>query len=371
MRLKRFGTKITNEVLKVIDSIEYEEKDESNLKRYIKIYLDNDYPIEILKKQWPDILSKLKPRDSSSLESFEIKFGKELGKTLFDEKTKKTTMTKADYITKYGQRLANEKLSSRGASLKNYIKRHGRQLGKKKWDEYCKKRNNAYARGRKENKYASRDLSWFIEKYGDVEGYAVWDKKRKSRAYKISREYLETIYDSDEVDRILRQRHSRGIDFYISKYGEIEGVKRYRQAIYRSQANKKTKSYSKWAMGICHIIKKEIPDLIYYGDNELILGLNREQEEFYGQKIIIPDLFYRGKIIEFNGDLFHGNPVLFEDYECPHPYRPNHTAQELREIDQKRYKYYEDRGYQLLVIWENDYKTDKRKTIKQCLDFLK
>lgn len=68
-------------------------------------------------------------------------------------------------------------------------------------------------------------------------------------------------------------------------------------------------------------------------------------------------MFYRGKIIEFQRDVFHANPSLFSEGDKPHPYNQL-TSKEIRIIDKNRFLYYNDRGYKVLEIWENDYKND-------------
>ena len=371
MRLDRFGDKIDKSKIEILDSIEFDEKHIAKLKDYIKRYIDNDYPLEILRDQWEDITTKIKPRDGSSLESFVIKYGKEIGTKLFEDKTSRSTVTREDWVQKYGEEKANELLSLRGASLENFIARHGEKLGQEKWDDYISKRKKVFAQGRKEGRYESRDLKWFQEKYGDEKGYKIWDNKRKSRSWKISRKYLESIHGKEKTDEILKKRHTRDLKFFIKKYGEKEGERRYRSKIYRATKNRPGKRYSKWAIAVCNEIKTVINDLKYYGEDELILQLTSPQIKKYGQKIIMPDLFYRGKIIEFNGDLFHGNPKLFEDTDTPHPYDRTKTAKEMQEADARRYEYYKMKDYKLLVIWENDYNQNKEKVINECLEFLK
>ncbi|MBC8554218.1 MAG: hypothetical protein H8D23_31810 [Candidatus Brocadiales bacterium] len=112
-------------------------------------------------------------------------------------------------------------------------------------------------------------------------------------------------------------------------------------------------------------------DLYYYGENEMIWQLPGKYQEQLGQKIISPDLFYRGKIVEFHGDVFHGNPDLFEGKSTPHPFKKNTTSAELWRIDKCRKEYYNSRGYDVLEIWENNYKLDKAGVIDKCLTFLK
>lgn len=360
---------VTNDQKLIIDSIEYDKAKENKLKIYIRKYLTNGYDLNILKENWNQIA--ILGNTSSSLESNIIRYGNIIGTELFHEKIKKTTMTTQDYVDRYGIKDATNRLSLRGASLENYITRHGTEAGRKRWDAYCDKRASTFAKGRADNKYASRDLNWYKGKYGDEVGYAKWDNKRKSRATKISRAYLESVHGKEQTDIILKKRHARDIQFYANKYGSEDGANRYRKAIYRSHKNRRNKSYSKWAYNCCAEIKEVINDLFYFGDNELIIGLTNQQMELFQAKVIMPDLFYRGKIIEFNGDVFHGNPMLYEDSSTPHPFNKTITAKELQKKDSLRYKYYASKDYDVLIIWENEFKNNKEQVIQKCLEFLK
>lgn len=368
MRLKKFN--LTDKQKSLLDSIEYNESDIEYLKSQIRRYLKNNLPIEYLQKNWSEIVKLGK--DSSSKQSYILRYGEEIGLKLFNEKTKASTLTKADYIEKYGIKEAEKKLSSRGASIENYIARYGEQNGRKRWQEYIDKRNKTFAQGRKEKRYASRNLEWFRTKYGKDKGYEVWDKKRKAQAYKVSSEYYIEQYGEEEGKRRCAESKTRSLSGFIKKYGEIEGNARYdKWLINVVNGLKGRNNYSKWATECCEIIKETIADLYYYADNEMIWQLPKSYQQRLNQKIISPDLFYKGKIIEFHGDIFRGNPSLYESTEKIHPFNKNITVGELNEIDSIRKEYYNSKGYKVLEVWENDFKQNKEEIIDRCLTFLK
>jgi hypothetical protein len=65
-------------------------------------------------------------------------------------------------------------------------------------------------------------------------------------------------------------------------------------------------------------------------------------------------------ILEFYGDLFHGNPLLFSsDTKC-HPYYKDVTAQELYTKTKEREQFLLDSGYNLITIWESDWRADSK-----------
>ena len=79
------------------------------------------------------------------------------------------------------------------------------------------------------------------------------------------------------------------------------------------------------------------------------------------------------KIIEYNGDKYHDNPNLFESNDYPHPYykEDGPTAKEIWERDNLKKNLAKNEGFDVLIIWDSEYRKDKNKTIKKCLNFLK
>jgi hypothetical protein len=64
-------------------------------------------------------------------------------------------------------------------------------------------------------------------------------------------------------------------------------------------------------------------------------------------------------IYEFHGDRWHGNPQIFESNVKCHPYNEDITAGELYENTVKRENQIISLGYNLVVMWENNYNTIK------------
>jgi len=368
MRLKDY--KLTQDQIDILDSIEYNKQDEELLKAQIRKYLRNNYPIIYLKENWKEIVKLGK--NSSSQNSFILRYGNKLGSELFQKKTNNCAATKEVFVKKYGEEEAKKRLSLKGASLENYIKRHGEELGREKWNNYLAKRKYTYKQGKEENRYESRNLEWFQKKHGIEHGYKVWDQKRKSQAYKVSKDYYIKKYGIEEGTKRCAASKTRSLENFIKKYGIEEGTKKYNTWVINVVSGlKNRRNYSVWSIECCSFIKEIITDLHYYAENEMIWQLPIIYQKKLNQKIISPDLFYRGKIIEFQGDLFHGNPVLFDPTEKVHPFNKNITVAELNQIDSIRREYYERKGYTVLEIWENDYKSNKEGVVEQCLTYLK
>lgn len=74
------------------------------------------------------------------------------------------------------------------------------------------------------------------------------------------------------------------------------------------------------------------------------------------------------KIIEFNGDYWHCNPVKY-DIAYYHKIKKM-KAKEIWEYDEYKYSLAKSYGYELLIVWENDYIKNPKEILKKCLYFL-
>jgi hypothetical protein len=119
---------------------------------------------------------------------------------------------------------------------------------------------------------------------------------------------------------------------------------------------------------ICHpprSFSKVSQDAIAHIENALsikfVSSLNGYEHVIYRDKNIFKVDAYNADlnlIIEFYGDLFHGNPNLYSpDHTC-HPYYKNVTAYELYTKTKERENYLLAAGYNLITIWDSDWQTN-------------
>jgi hypothetical protein len=86
------------------------------------------------------------------------------------------------------------------------------------------------------------------------------------------------------------------------------------------------------------------------------------QHALNGGEYAIPGTKYRADgfckdtntIYEFHGDVYHGNPQLFSPNAKCHPYNDK-TAGELYKATVEREQQIKQLGYNLVVMWENDF----------------
>lgn len=85
----------------------------------------------------------------------------------------------------------------------------------------------------------------------------------------------------------------------------------------------------------------------------------------------VADMGIGFKIIEFHGDYWHANPMLFEaDQEINYPGNNTKLAKDKWAEDAKRYATFISLGFEILVIWEHDWNNDRERIIEQVKDFL-
>jgi len=100
-------------------------------------------------------------------------------------------------------------------------------------------------------------------------------------------------------------------------------------------------------------------------EKNLSIKINREVK--IGKYFV--DGVYENFVIEFYGDFWHCNPKKFNSNDYNSLLKM--TAGDKWKIDKKRIEYIEKKGYNVIKIWENDWKNDKEGIIKECIVKLK
>ena len=83
----------------------------------------------------------------------------------------------------------------------------------------------------------------------------------------------------------------------------------------------------------------------------------------------IYDIHAKNKIIEYNGDFWHANPAVYDETFINK--RSKKSISEIHESDAKKLDFARSKGYNVLVIWEHDFKLNKEETLSKCIQFLK
>ncbi|MFA5585502.1 MAG: hypothetical protein WDA02_03035 [Saccharofermentanales bacterium] len=189
--------------------------------------------------------------------------------------------------------------------------------------------------------------------------------------------YLNKGYDEKTSKKMLSERQKTfSLDLCIKKYGNDKG-----KEIWNNRQIKWQKSllqngnlkcgYSKISQKLFYDIlnKYNINDksYIYFATKNQEYYLSGGKELFYQYDFV--DLKNK-KIIEYNGDQYHANPKIYESNDNPHPFRKNITAQEIWDKDNNKIQLAHDNGFEVLIVWDSEYKENKEIILKKCLNFL-
>lgn len=268
--------------------------------------------------------------------------------------------------------------SNVGVTLELMIRRHGTEEGKKRFEEYRSKQAYSNTFEYKKTKYGwtekdfveynksrSITLENMIAKHGDEEGKKRFDEYRSKQAYSNTIDYFIDKYGYEKgvaKYKILCNQKAITLDNMIRIYGPERGPQRYEHII----KNKKNDIfYSIISQDLFKKIDKELCiENVYFGSKNHEFGL-RSQDGYYFYDFVVPE---KKKMIEFNGDYWHANPMFYEK-DWVHP-TTKKTAVEIWAYDSFKFDIAKKNGYNIFVVWESDYKNDKEKVLKQCMEFL-
>jgi hypothetical protein len=198
--------------------------------------------------------------------------------------------------------------------------------------------------------------------------------------------YLKKGYSEKEAkDEISKIQNKFSLKGCIDKYGEIEGMKIWtdRQVKWSNTLNSKTEEekieinrkklfnnsgYSKISQHLFWRIYDHFQsnDIRFEELNSEIIRYDKSNKKHYKYDYVD---FTLKKCIEFNGDYWHCNPNKYNELFI-HPIMKI-SANKIWEKDYIKNKWMMDRNYQVLVIWESEFRKYPDETLNKCLDFLK
>lgn len=125
---------------------------------------------------------------------------------------------------------------------------------------------------------------------------------------------------------------------------------------------------SKMSRDLFREILKIIKDVskIYTYDNNGEYFVRNDLESYYAYDFVDS---VNKKVIEFNGDVFHANPKRFSETDKPNPFNEM-TSIEIWQKDKTKLDFIKNKEFEVLVVWEEDWLSDKNEVIRECLQFL-
>lgn len=198
----------------------------------------------------------------------------------------------------------------------------------------------------------------------------------KSRKHTTRLEYYMEKGHFFEAKKMLTDRQCTfSLEKCIKNYGEIKGKKIFtdRQDKWLKSLNENgnlTNGYSKISQELFYNILNEYDiddrDYVYFATKNHEFKLPKKNGGVWIYDFV--DL-KRNKIIEYNGDIFHANPSIYESGAIANPFK-NIIADDIWKKDEEKLKAAKQNGFYTLIIWDSDYKKNKFKTINDCLNFL-
>ena len=247
------------------------------------------------------------------------------------------------FVTQYGERLGEIKFKELQTSqaLTNSKEYKGMT------DEEFKQYNNS----------RSITLENMIKKYGEKEGTRVFREYREKQRYKKSKQrYIDEFGEEQglKIFKEINKKKIQNLENFQRKYGDEDGLRRYRNFV-----GKRFKGFSNIASNLFSqiesLVNSDKVSFLYLPKNlELLL---EKIGGFYKYDFCIPELKF---IIEFNGDVFHGNPQLFTESDCPNPFDRTLTAKQMWLNDKEKIDLAKSEGFDVMVIWERDYRNNPK-----------
>lgn len=180
--------------------------------------------------------------------------------------------------------------------------------------------------------------------------------------------YLNQGMNEDDAREALHDRQAT-FSLYkcVQQYGETKGLEIFnnRQKIWNKKLQKTFNSgkftQSPIARELFNLIKEKL-NLINSVEEKYIFNDSLHKGYLF-------DFCYKNKLIEFNGDYWHANPLFYGPQSFIKA--KNKRAELIWEYDNIKIKTAKDQGYDVLTIWESEYRNDKEATLQKCIDFIK
>jgi len=307
-------------------------------------------------------------------------------KRIYGRHLKSHDMTSNDYKKMFpGEPLSTE------SDNKNTSKNSGLHMKEEKYKimfsekiKGNKNPNSKYNTTLEQRKSRSPFSNDFI-KYSDLSDKNKTKKKHEfikkvcdKKSYEVRLDYwLDKGYcESDALKKLKERQTTFTLEKCTKMHGEDKG-----KEIYNNRQQKWQKSlldngnlkcgYSEVSQILFYEILKyyNINDMkdIYFATKNKEYYICKGKGEFYQYDFV--DLKNK-KIIEYNGDKYHANPNLYECNDTPHPFRKNITSQDIWDKDKRKKEAAEENGFEVLIIWDSEYKNQKINTLEKCKKYL-
>ncbi len=252
-----------------------------------------------------------------------------------------------------GELLVDPVLSKKTAiTLANLIEKYGTESGQTRWESYRRKQAE------------TNTFEYKKEKFGWSEDeFAEYNKGRSATLENMISRHGEDIGIERWNAYCERQRYTNTVDYFKKKLGHDAGLEKYKEINAKKALVHRVSSqiYSKVEKEFILLLESQLGNV----DNSSIANpyclwdndLNRHY---------IYDIKHKDCIIEFNGDYWHANPLIYNEADTI----KDHTATEIWNKDARKIEVANKKGFRTLVVWESDYINNKEKTITEVIKWI-
>ena len=194
-----------------------------------------------------------------------------------------------------------------------------------------------------------------ITKFGEEEGRREWLKRQFNWQDTINKKTKEELAIINKSKGLTKEQ-------FIDKHGEAKYLDRL------SKISKPFYRNSKISLELFFALKESLGKnyKILFGENEQCIRIQLDKIYFF-----FVDCIYENKIIEFNGDYWHANPLKYNEDKIISSKYKTILAKDIWIKDKKRLDILTAAGYNVLVIWENEYNLNKEETLNKCIKWIK
>jgi hypothetical protein len=268
-----------------------------------------------------------------------------------------------------------------GISQQQYRENYGQIKCEDLKNKIKGKNNPAHNHGGRLSPFSKKFINYKSDDYIEqVKQKAVQTKVKNNTNPLTTSYYIKKGFTEEESKKKLSERQST---FSLKKCIEKHGLEKGTEIWSKRQQKWLNTLNSKTSEELAEINKKKIykngisskQELQLFEELNSFVNFNLENQHII-ERDDIPgryysyDIRYKNKIIEYNGDLWHANPSKYKKTDIPKIPKNKKTAEEIWNRDRLKNELVKNKGYDVLVIWESDYKNDKQKVIEKCIKFL-
>ncbi len=197
--------------------------------------------------------------------------------------------------------------------------------------------------------------------------------------------YIKKGHTEEEAKKLISERQTTfSLDICIEKHGEEKGkvIWEERQRKWLDNLDSKSEEekieinrkklfnnsgYSKISQKLFWEIHEsyKLNNINFEELNSEVIRYDKINKKHYRYDYVD---FTLKRCIEFNGDFWHCNPSKYNENYFHTIIKK--TAKQLWENDSDKIKWLNSRGYEVLTIWESEYRKKPKETLEECLNFL-